>query len=240
MLSPEKEFELMLEAINESEKSIPEDGRIHPKVGAILVDLHGNILERSHRGETGNGDHCEYILIKKATEKGINLAKSALFVTLEPCTSRGTGKIPCARRIVESGIPKVYLGILDPNPIICGRGETFLRDYTTLERFPAELVKKIEESNKEFFNMFRSELLPNSSLYVSKQITDLMIEEMQRSGLLIKELPTYWELTIDDIIHHCQSNLEKVDNVYKLVIDARNKAYDKKYLIIRMRKILVA
>lgn len=52
--------------IKESKLSISEDSGEHPKVGAILTDLNGNILAKSHRGETGNGDHCEYIIFKKA------------------------------------------------------------------------------------------------------------------------------------------------------------------------------
>lgn len=218
-------------SINESKKSTPEDYGVHPKVGAILCDFQGNVLVSSYRGETGNGDHCEYILLKKAESLGINTGETILFVALEPCTARSPGKIPCAQRIVDSKIRKVYLGMLDPNPIICGRGETFLRMYTDVERFPSGLIKQIDEINEDFINLYRSELLPDSSLYVSKQISDLMIENLQRSGINIKEMPTEWELTIDDIIDYCKLNqrTEQIQDISKIVMNARNEAYDKKY-----------
>lgn len=148
-LSPDKIEELMLEAINESEKSAPEDGRTHPKVGAILSDSKGNILVRSHRGEMGNGDHCEYTLLCKAAEKQIDLNDKILFVTLEPCTSRGPGKIPCAQRIVDAKIPQIFVGMLDPNPLICGKGESYLRMHSVVERFPSKLIKMIEAINSD-------------------------------------------------------------------------------------------
>jgi pyrimidine deaminase RibD-like protein/ubiquinone/menaquinone biosynthesis C-methylase UbiE len=231
LITQERLYELMKEAIKESQKSIPEDSGVHPKVGAVLSDMYGNILTTSHRGESERGGHCEYILLKKAKQLGINTEEAVLFVTLEPCTSRSPGKNPCAQRIVDCKIQKVYVGMLDPNPIICGRGETFLRMHTDVERFPGELIKQIDDINKEFINLYRSELLPDSSLYVSRQISDLLTEKLQRSGINIMELPTDWDLTIEDIIDYCKSSSSSINicDIDNIVIDARNVAYDKKY-----------
>lgn len=229
-MDEDKLAEAMLESIKISERSVSEDLGVHPKVGAVLTDSRGNIILNSYRGESGNGDHCEYILLKKAKEQGINLSDKILFVTLEPCTSRGSGKVPCAQRIAESGISKVYIGMLDPNPIICGRGETLLRPYTTVERFPANLVKMIENINKEFVEYYRPELLPDTSLYVTKQIPDLMLENLQRAGLLITDLPTDWDIDIFDVVHHASLVVEgDKETIKKLVLAARREAYDKKY-----------
>lgn len=228
-LSQEKVEELMLEAIIESEKSVPEDERIHPKVGAVLTDSKGNILVRSHRGEDGNGGHCEYTLLREAVHNQIDLNDKILFVTLEPCTSRGRGKIPCAQRIVDAGIPRIFVGMLDPNQIICGRGETYLRMHAIVERFPDKLVKKIEAINSDFIDIYRTELLPQTSLYVSKQINDLMTEYLQGRGLKIHKIPADWDLVIDDIINYCQCNCSEGKETNDLVLAARNEAYDNKY-----------
>lgn len=231
MISQKRVYELMQEAVIESKKSISEDRGIHPKVGAILADSDGNIIVSAHRGETGSGDHSEYILLKKATELGIDTSECILFVTLEPCTSRSPGKTPCAQRIVDAKIRKVYLGMLDPNPLICGRGESFLRIFSIVERFPSLLIKQIEEINEDFVSMHRSELLPDNSLYVSRQISDIMAEHLQRQGINIKEIPADWDLTIEDIIDYCCATLQgnNQHNVEKAVICARNESYDKKY-----------
>jgi len=139
MIPENRVRELMLEAISEAEKSAPEDRGTHPRVGAVLADSAGKLLERAHRGESGQGDHAEFLLLTKAKQKGVALKDASIFVTLEPCTARGPGKIPCTERILESGISTVYIGMLDPNPQICGRGETLLRYRITVERFPGDL-----------------------------------------------------------------------------------------------------
>jgi len=221
---------IMLESIEESKLSLDEDTGIHPKVGAILTDLNGEVLLKSHRGETGNGDHCEYIILKKASEKGLNLKECIFFVTLEPCTSRSPGKTPCAKRIVQAQIPRVYIGMLDPNPLICGRGELFLRDHLKVERYPSHLVKAINDVNSKFVSQYKKELLPNSSLYVSKQISDIMLEYLIRHDLKLSNFYTDWDLTIDDIIENCMRELnDRSKQIIEEVNQARKFAYDKKY-----------
>ncbi|MGM4931995.1 deaminase [Tardiphaga sp. 619_E2_N8_5] len=144
---------LMREAMEEAHKSHAEDDRNHPRVGAVLADEDGNILLRAHRGENESGGHAEFLLFQKAENEGIDLRDKTLFVTLEPCTRRGTGKIPCAVRVGNSGIKRVYIGTIDPNPSICGRGELHLLNQgLEVERFPFSLTKEILRSNKAFFD----------------------------------------------------------------------------------------
>ena len=51
-------------AIDEARKSVPEnDGRPHPRVGAVVVK-NGEVLATAHRGE-GEGNHAEYIALEK-------------------------------------------------------------------------------------------------------------------------------------------------------------------------------
>ena len=226
---------LMSEAIEEAKKSKPEDQGVHPKVGAIVADGEGNILQRAHRGEQ-LGCHAEYLCLSKAIEAGQDLKDCVFLVTLEPCTARGSGKKACSTHIIESGIEKVYIGMLDPNPGICGRGETRLRYYYHLEveRFPSNLIKEIEIINKDFVERYKDAHLSEKSLYVNMQIHKIMREHLLRGGMPVDDdLPVDVDLTADDITSICESSCISAGktgiDVRKLVLEARAEAFDKKY-----------
>src|SRR5579872_3059950 len=107
--------ELCALAISEARKSVPEDDRPHPLVGAVLATTRGDVVETSFRGEVPKR-HAEFTLLEKARAKGVDTRQCLLFVTLEPCSQRGPDKTPCAIRVAEAGVRKVYIGTLDPDP----------------------------------------------------------------------------------------------------------------------------
>ncbi len=205
----------------------------HPKVGAVLADREGNILATAYRGESGTrGDHAEFIAINKAKAAGHDTHGTVLFVTLEPCTSRGPGKQPCADRIRDSGISHVYIGLLDPNPQIVGRGETLLRwSDISVDRFPDDLAREIQTLNADFVNLHRVAHLPLTSLYVTTQIPELILKYLSRSGVKIEELPADWDLTIEDLVRCCESacTQEAAQRCSDLLREARAAAFDEKY-----------
>jgi pyrimidine deaminase RibD-like protein len=136
-------------AIEEARKSVGEDGRAHPKVGAVVV-VDGNVLASAHRGELGKGEHAEYTALEKKLPE-VAVAGATVYTTLEPCTTRNHPKIPCARRLIERKVTRVVIGQLDPNTAICGKGERLLRDHgIVVDRFPDDLIVQLEELNRDF------------------------------------------------------------------------------------------
>lgn len=136
-------------AIGEAAKSEPEDdGRIHPKVGAVVAK-DGVILSKAHRGENPKC-HAEFIALEKKLNEDL-IANATVYTTLEPCTTRNHPKIPCAQRLAERRVARVFIGMLDPNRDISGKGCQHLRDAgIEIQFFPADLMKQVEEMNREF------------------------------------------------------------------------------------------
>lgn len=143
------ELEFMRMAIDASRKCKGEDGRQHPKVGAVVVK-DGRVLVTSYRGELGEGEHAEFTALEKKLNEDI-LSGATVYTTLEPCTTRNHPKIPCADRLIERKVARVVIGMLDPNPTITGRGQRRLRDASIqTDLFPADLMAEVEELNREF------------------------------------------------------------------------------------------
>lgn len=143
-------------AVDTAMKSVREDEREHPLVGALLADALGNVLATAFRGEAPKR-HAEFCLLEKAATKGIDLSECTLFVTLEPCIRRGPEKVPCAIRVAEAGIKAVYIGTLDPDPRITGRGEMYLLyEGVVVEHFPGDIAERLRNANKAFFSRFRA------------------------------------------------------------------------------------
>ena len=67
--------------------------------------------------------HAEVVALRQAGE----LASGAtLYVTLEPCSHHGRTP-PCTDAIIAAGVAEVHASIVDPNPLVAGRGLDTLR-----------------------------------------------------------------------------------------------------------------
>jgi pyrimidine deaminase RibD-like protein len=175
----QREREFMELAIAEARKCVGEDGRSHPKVGAVVVK-DGTLLASAHRGELGEGEHAEFTALERKLADEI-VAGATVYATLEPCTTRNHPKVPCANRLIERKVERVVIGMLDPNPAICGKGERFLREHgIVVDRFPNELIIQLEELNRDFTRAQR-QVTPPSSVLISA-IDQLVEFVRERAG----------------------------------------------------------
>lgn len=93
----------------------------NPCVGALLV-RGGRIVGSGFHRKAG-GPHAEITALKEA---GPAAKGSTLFCTLEPCIHHGR-TAPCVEALIASGIRKVCIGMVDPNPLVRGKGIAGLR-----------------------------------------------------------------------------------------------------------------
>ena len=100
----------------------------NPLVGAVLVSSSGDVLGEGWHGVYG-GLHAEAWAVKDALRRHPTeaLRSATMYVSLEPCSHFGKTP-PCARLILERGIPRVVVAMEDPNPEVSGRGLRMLRE----------------------------------------------------------------------------------------------------------------
>lgn len=97
----------------------------NPMVGAVIVSPDGKIIGEGWHRKCGQG-HAEVNAVASVNDPSF-LKDSTIYVTLEPCSHYGKTP-PCAKLIIEQGIPRVVVGALDPFVKVSGRGVAMLRE----------------------------------------------------------------------------------------------------------------
>lgn len=121
----------------------------NPMVGCVVVKDDVIISEGYH--ELYGGFHAERNAL---TNNEADFNGATLYVTLEPCCHHGKTP-PCTDIIIEKGISKVFVGILDPNPLVDRKGISILRD-AGIEVVTGVLEDEIKELNKVFLKYIKT------------------------------------------------------------------------------------
>ncbi|WP_152655592.1 bifunctional diaminohydroxyphosphoribosylaminopyrimidine deaminase/5-amino-6-(5-phosphoribosylamino)uracil reductase RibD [Oceanobacillus sp. CFH 90083] len=123
----------------------------NPLVGAVIVK-DGAILATGFHQRYGER-HAEKMAIDQCETPG-DLIDSTMYVTLEPCNHTGK-QPPCTQTIIDSGISKVVIAQLDPNPVVAGKGKAYLESHG-IQVISGILQDEAEVLNKHYNYFHRS------------------------------------------------------------------------------------
>ncbi|MDD5084737.1 MAG: bifunctional diaminohydroxyphosphoribosylaminopyrimidine deaminase/5-amino-6-(5-phosphoribosylamino)uracil reductase RibD [Candidatus Omnitrophica bacterium] len=121
----------------------------NPLVGAVVVRK-GRIIGRGFHACFG-APHAEVMALGEA--RSITCG-ATLYVSLEPCSTYGKTP-PCTSAIIESGIRRVVIAVLDPNAVHHGRGKELLKRSGIKVTVGVE-QKAAEEQNASFFKYHKT------------------------------------------------------------------------------------
>lgn len=112
----------------------------NPMVGCVIVK-DGNIVGRGYHPKAGE-PHAEVFALREA---GANAKGATAYVSLEPCNHFGRTP-PCTRALIEAGVSHVVVGMLDPNPIVAGKG------VETLVKAGIQVIAGVQEAACQALN----------------------------------------------------------------------------------------
>ncbi len=92
----------------------------NPAVGCVIVK-DGTVVGKGYTQPPGQA-HAEIVALNEAGDKARG---AVLYTTLEPCCHHGRTP-PCTKAIIDAGIKDVHAAMLDPNPIVNGKGKAEL------------------------------------------------------------------------------------------------------------------
>lgn len=140
----EKDIEFMSQAMALAKHGIYTTAP-NPNVGCVIVK--NNIVLGSGFHQKAGMPHAEVCAMRNA--EGRDLHGATAYVTLEPCSHYGLTP-PCAKALVEAGISRVVCSVLDPNPLVSGKGVKILEDAGVSVEVGV-LEKEANAMNKTFF-----------------------------------------------------------------------------------------
>lgn len=88
----------------------------NPRVGCVIVK-DGTVLAEGWHQRAGEA-HAEVAALQQLNYKAVD---ATAYVTLEPCCHVGRTP-PCTDALIRSGISRVVIAGLDPNPLVAGQG----------------------------------------------------------------------------------------------------------------------
>ncbi|HEY93064.1 MAG TPA: bifunctional diaminohydroxyphosphoribosylaminopyrimidine deaminase/5-amino-6-(5-phosphoribosylamino)uracil reductase RibD [Dehalococcoidia bacterium] len=115
----------------------------NPAVGAVVVK--DDVVVGQGYTQPPGSWHAEVVALKQAGEEARG---GVMYVTLEPCCYYGRTP-PCSEAIIDAGITEVHLAMLDPNPLVSGRGKDEL-ERNGIKAYVGEREAEAREVNEAY------------------------------------------------------------------------------------------
>ena len=124
----------------------------NPMVGALIVK-NGQIIGRGYHARAG-ANHAEVCVIKNTGKKARH---GTLYVNLEPCVHTNKKTPPCVPAIIRSGLSRVVIGMIDPNPLVKGKGMRAL-EIANIQVVCGVMEKQARELNRVYVKHITTKL----------------------------------------------------------------------------------
>lgn len=123
----------------------------NPGVGCILVKDNA-IIGKGATMPCGQ-DHAEVAALKDCRQQGFSPTGATAYLTLEPCSHYGKTP-PCALKLIDAGISRIFIAIADPFSEVGGRGIALMRE-ANIETFVGLLAKEAEEVHRGYLSRIK-------------------------------------------------------------------------------------
>jgi diaminohydroxyphosphoribosylaminopyrimidine deaminase / 5-amino-6-(5-phosphoribosylamino)uracil reductase len=123
----------------------------NPRVGCVIGSADGRVFGSGATQQAG-GAHAETQALRAAQGAGHDVRGATVWVTLEPCAHHGRTP-PCCDALVDAGVGRVVVALVDPFPQVSGAGIARLRQAgITVDMADADLADAAHDINIGFFS----------------------------------------------------------------------------------------
>lgn len=196
----------------------------HLHVGAVLVTEDNKLICSAYAGEYSNLSWCT-ILMSKMKECNVDNVHF-LFLTINTLFSKS--EFDLNRLMKEIGIEEIYLGVPDPNLSYYLSNDP-IGTFRNIYRYPDNLQREIIKQNINYYKNGKQNI-KSSPYYSTKRISNLVIEILQESGIVISkeelELNKQTDKLTQLIVKKYKLEIEDASNLVNTVM---SKAFDEKY-----------
>jgi diaminohydroxyphosphoribosylaminopyrimidine deaminase / 5-amino-6-(5-phosphoribosylamino)uracil reductase len=123
----------------------------NPRVGCVIGHADGRVFGSGSTQRAG-GPHAEAMALRAAQAAGQDVRGATAWVTLEPCAHHGRTP-PCCDALVDAGLARVVVALVDPFPQVAGAGLARLRAAgIEVDMAPTDIADCARELNIGFFS----------------------------------------------------------------------------------------
>ena len=156
----------------------------NPMVGAVIVRDGEIVAEGYHHAAGQPHGEIEALRALEGSAEGLTM-----YVNLEPCSHYGRTP-PCADAVIEAGLARVVIGILDPNPQVNGRGVRRMQD-AGIDVSIGVMEQESLELNEAFFTYIQKKR-PFVSLKIATSLDSRIATRTGDSQWLSSEPARVW------------------------------------------------